>query len=707
MNNGMQVDEEPSTETAPSHRRMGSLQFRLVVIVALLLVAFTLCMVVLTATSIDAEARGSLVIRVLALGAGFTVVGSLATHVLAGRLTRPILAMTDAAERLANVLLPGLVERLRTGDMREDERFEPIAAPSGNEAARLAESINAVQVSTAAVARQQREILSSGIGDIFVQLARRNQSLIDRQLEVIDQLEASERSPDALAGLFKLDHLAARMRRNAESLLVLADEGQTNVRARPVTMTEVVRTAIGEVEQYHRIEVLDVAPMLVRGSAAPGLAHLIAELFDNSLRNSPETTRVDVTGTGDTTGYVIEIMDYGVGLSPEKLAECNDHIRNPPPVSLRLARSLGLTVVGRLAEQYELTVELHTNEHGGVAARIAVPPALLRSSAGPLEGTRQAPTAPPPPAPVDQPQPVAAAPQPAAATPETIVVPPQPMVEASQPVATAAETVVVSPQPASEATAPAQPAQPTEPAEPAQPIEPAESAESADPQPVAATPPPSAEAEPSDAPAPLAPRRVRGATPPVSAPGPAASTSAAAVSASELAPRRERNAQLPQQTSTRARTGTRKPLPTRSVPGAALAAAREHAVPAIIPASPSTKGGASVGPQGVSPDASTSTSPAPAPKPAASAPPSPPLVKRPTTSPAPLASTAAVPAAAPTPDAPSTDGEPPDGPGLTDVANRQPSRRSPDQVRSVLSNYRSGRQRGAEDTRPDAPGDVG
>ncbi|MDH3706476.1 MAG: HAMP domain-containing protein, partial [Acidimicrobiia bacterium] len=367
----------------------------------------------------DVNAKSaSLLIRGLLLGLGFLIIGVLATALLVRRITRPLTQLTEAAEDMSRVQIPALVEQLRSGEVSTSApEVQLIEVRSDDEIGRLGAAFNSIQLTTAEVARSQGELLKRGISDIFVQLARRNQSLIDRQLEVIDDLEASERSPDALAGLFKLDHLAARMRRNAESLLVLADEGSTNVRARPVSMTDMVRVAIGEVEQYHRVEVLGLDDAMVKGAAASGMSHLLAELLDNALRNSPETSRVDVTGEANAAGYLIRVSDQGVGLSQQQLDEYNELLQSPPEMGLTLSRSLGFTVVSRLARQFDLRVSLTPSDAGGVSASVVIPAALLGGApTAPALGDG-APVAPAPPTtPLPQPPPAAA--EPSVASPD-------------------------------------------------------------------------------------------------------------------------------------------------------------------------------------------------------------------------------------------------------------------------------------------------
>ncbi|NNE72680.1 MAG: HAMP domain-containing protein, partial [Acidimicrobiales bacterium] len=333
-------------------------------------------------TSLDevGDATRTGILLVLAVSALFLLVGLTVTAVVMRRVTRRLTRLTDAAEELSEVRLPALVAQMQSDGAEPEVGGDPVVIDTdgGDEVARLAQAFAAMQITTEEVAHTQSELLKRGIGDIFVQLARRNQSLIDRQIEVIDVLEAGERSPDSLAGLFKLDHLAARMRRNAESLLVLAGESQTNVRARPSSLTDVIRVAIGEVEHYHRVEVEEVASMMVQGSAASGLAHLLAELLDNALRNAPEVTRVTVSASRRDDGTCsVEIVDQGVGMTSDQLTEYNTLLASPPPMGLSLDKALGFIVVGRLAQQFDAEVILRPGNHGGLVAHVLLPTSML------------------------------------------------------------------------------------------------------------------------------------------------------------------------------------------------------------------------------------------------------------------------------------------------------------------------------------------
>jgi hypothetical protein len=213
---------------------------------------------------------------------------------------------------------------------------------------------------------------------MFVNLARRNQTLLDRQIEFIDQLESKEEDPDQLENLFRLDHLATRMRRNAESLLVLAGAEPNRRRGKPVPLADVVRAAVGEVEDFARIDMLQFDEVLVASNAALDIAHLLSELMENAANFSPPDTRVEVVGhRTKAEGYVISIADHGIGMSPEQLNEANELLSRPPLVGLALSRSLGFIVIGRLASRFGIAVRLMPSPSGGTTAMVSLPPTLI------------------------------------------------------------------------------------------------------------------------------------------------------------------------------------------------------------------------------------------------------------------------------------------------------------------------------------------
>jgi signal transduction histidine kinase len=238
-----------------------------------------------------------------------------------------------------------------------------------------------------------------------VQLPRRNQVLIDRQIEFLDELEAAEDDPDQLGQLYRLDHLATRMRRNAESLLVLAGLEPARKRTRPVALVDVVRAAIGEVEDYARVDLAGFDEVEVTGNAAVDLGHLLAELLENATNFSPPASRVEVDGRATRNGYVVTIIDKGIGMNEEQLAEANVLLASPAPVGLALTRSLGFTVIGRLAARFGVGVRLMASPAGGIAAVVHLPmhlvvdadaPADTSPAAAPEPDLRLVPTMPEP-----------------------------------------------------------------------------------------------------------------------------------------------------------------------------------------------------------------------------------------------------------------------------------------------------------------------
>lgn len=313
------------------------------------------------------------------VGALGAIIIALIIAFLVGRATTvPLKKLTSAAYSLSTDKLPALVERLRNPDETEGESLAetltPIDINSKDEIGQLADAFNSIQQVTIEVAEEQAALLRKGIGDIFINLARRNQTLLDRQIEFIDQLEANEEDPDQLDNLFKLDHLATRMRRNAESLLVLAGAEPPRRRGRPVALADVVRVAIGEVEDFARIQLLALDDATVGGNVAVDLAHLLSELMENATHFSPPDTMVEIVGhRSDDGSYIISVSDQGIGMSAEQLVEANTQLARPPLVGLALSRSLGFIVIGRLAQRFDISVKLTASPSGGVTALVTLP----------------------------------------------------------------------------------------------------------------------------------------------------------------------------------------------------------------------------------------------------------------------------------------------------------------------------------------------
>jgi signal transduction histidine kinase len=319
------------------------------------------------------EARSFLIL------AGSVVLLALVMAVIIGRsISRPLTRLTRSAEQLSAEELPALVESMRSAGRAEAPVLTPIEAKGRDEVAQLAHAISEIQQVTIDVADEQSDLLRRGISDIFVNLARRNQSLLDRQIDFIDQLESREENPDQLENLFRLDHLATRMRRNAESLLVLAGAEPTRRRGRPVEIADVLRVAMGEIEDFSRIQLMAVDSSTVAGSVAVDLAHLMSELMENATQFSPPEIDVEVIGyrIADDS-YQLTLADKGIGMSAEQIVAANKTLAEPPLVGLDLSRSLGFTVVSRLANRLGITVQLTAGAEGGVSAVVTIPSEMV------------------------------------------------------------------------------------------------------------------------------------------------------------------------------------------------------------------------------------------------------------------------------------------------------------------------------------------
>ncbi len=296
---------------------------------------------------------------------------------LARSMVGPLRTLTRSANEVADERLPGLVDKLHhTKDPRDlDVVPEPVPVNSNDEIGQVSAAFNSVHRVAIQVATEQAALRKS-IGDMFLNLARRSQSLIDRQLELIDDLERTEADPDALDNLFKLDHLATRMRRNSEDLIVLSGAEPARRWSQPVPLVDVVRAALAEVEDYNRVELLPIDDIGVAGQAVSDVVHLLAELIENATSFSPPGTKVQVAGQQVSNGYVLEIEDRGLGMSDEELVEANERLANPPMVDFALSRMLGLYVVARLAERYNIKVQLRHSWYGGITALVLLPPTV-------------------------------------------------------------------------------------------------------------------------------------------------------------------------------------------------------------------------------------------------------------------------------------------------------------------------------------------
>ena len=307
------------------------------------------------------------------------VLALFATWLASRSITRPLRSLRTQAEEMAGSSLPAAVRQILDTPPGEDvviPEVEPITVKSRDEVSQVAAALSAVQASAVDLAVEQA-VLRRNISDSYINLGRRNQNLLSRQLDFITDLERNESDPDTLEGLFRLDHLATRMRRNAESLLVLAGIEPPRQWAAPVKVSDVVRAALGEVEDYQRVVVRHLEPAAVTGAVAADVAHVLAELLENSLSFSPPEQSVEVKGRLTTGGYTLAITDNGLGMAPADLERANRRLAGRESFTVAPSRYLGHYVAGHLASRLGVVVELQDSPAGGITARVDVPMALL------------------------------------------------------------------------------------------------------------------------------------------------------------------------------------------------------------------------------------------------------------------------------------------------------------------------------------------
>jgi HAMP domain-containing protein len=319
------------------------------------------------------------------LFAGFTaaVIGMVLILALAlvRSLSRPLRALSRAARDVSERRLPQLVDTLRQGGELAPgqlEELSPIRVDSPDEFGELATAFNTIQRVTVSVAEEQSSLLRKGIGDLYVNLARRNQSLLDRQISLLDEMEAREQRSEELGLLFELDQLATRMRRNAESLLVLAGSEQPRQLRTAVSVLDVVRGAAAEIADFARVSYFgfdDAAA--IAGHAVADVTHLLAELLENATGFAPPDTSVVVSGQALDRRYLVTITDEGIGMEDKRLLEANQLLARPPAAGLTLSRTLGLHVVGHLAARHGIHVQLRRVPGAGLSAVVAIPATII------------------------------------------------------------------------------------------------------------------------------------------------------------------------------------------------------------------------------------------------------------------------------------------------------------------------------------------
>ncbi|HYP72788.1 MAG TPA: ATP-binding protein, partial [Microbacterium sp.] len=319
---------------------------------------------------------------ITAVGAAIAVALSLIVALLISRrIVVPLRRLTTTATAV-RAELPRLVERVAMPGESVDVAEVQIPVESRDEVGRLAEAFNGVNAATLSIAAEQAALRGS-ISEMFVNVARRDQVLLNRQLASIDDMERTQDDPETLTKLFALDHLATRMRRNSESLLVLAgiDTGRRLRRSMP--LSDVIRTASSEIELYERVQLeLDADPAML-GHSALTAAHLFAELLENATVFSDPGTPV-VVRTSELDGqYIVEVQDSGIGMTEAELGEANSRVASTAASEILGAQRLGLFVVGRIARRIGARVSIESVEGQGTTARVVMTPSLFDSSVAP------------------------------------------------------------------------------------------------------------------------------------------------------------------------------------------------------------------------------------------------------------------------------------------------------------------------------------
>ncbi|MFD5847598.1 sensor histidine kinase [Streptomyces chartreusis] len=332
----------------------------------------------------DPFARGLLTPAGAAVLLGLVAVAaSLVISVRIGRgLVVELVSLRNSALEIARRKLPEAMRKLRAGEEIDIRAEAPPGPPAEDEAGQVGEALGTVHRAALRAAVERAE-LASGISGVFVNLARRSQVLVHRQLSLLDSMERRSDDPNELSDLFRLDHLTTRMRRHAESLIILSGAAPGRAWRMPVSLTDVVRAAVSEVEDYARVEVRQLPETAVVGAAVADVTHLLAELVENAAQFSPPHTRVRVIGEPVGNGYAVEVEDRGLGMGKETLAEANRRIEQSEALDLLDSDRLGLFVVSRLAARHGIKVHLRTSPYGGTTAVVLLPTALLHS--GPAE----------------------------------------------------------------------------------------------------------------------------------------------------------------------------------------------------------------------------------------------------------------------------------------------------------------------------------
>jgi len=329
--------------------------------------------------------RGSAVTYALIVGLAVLILLALAvffTVVVARSMVRPLRRLRAGALAVAGTRLPETVRRMSQGEGADAPlAVEPIDVDSTDEIGEVARAFDQVHREAVRLASNEAA-LRGNVNAMFVNLSRRSQSLAERQIRLIDDLEQGEQDPERLGNLFQMDHLATRMRRNSENLLVLAGHDASRRSTQAVGLLDVLRAAASEIERYERVT-LNVQPgIAVRGQAVTDVVHLLAELLENATSFSAAKTPVNVAGhLLNGGGVLLDITDQGVGMGAGEMSYANWRLDTPPVVDVAVSRRMGLFVVARLAARHGIRVRLRPAQMGGLTALVWLPDEVITHEA--------------------------------------------------------------------------------------------------------------------------------------------------------------------------------------------------------------------------------------------------------------------------------------------------------------------------------------
>ncbi|WP_399094778.1 nitrate- and nitrite sensing domain-containing protein [Streptomyces sp. BBFR2] len=292
------------------------------------------------------------------------------------RHVKDLTELRRTAHEVSGVRLPAVMRRLAAGERVDIEAEVPRREFGPDETGQVGQALHTLQRAAVEAAVKQAD-MRRGVSEVFVNLARRSQVLLHRQLTLLDAMERRTENTDELADLFRLDHLTTRMRRHAEGLVILSGAAPSRQWRNPIRLMDVVRAAVAEVEDYERIEVRRLPRLAVEGPAVSDLTHLIAELLENATVFSPPHTAVQVVGERVANGFTLEIHDRGLGMPPDQLLEANLRLAETAEFELSDTDRLGLFVVSRLAQRQGVRVSLQPSPYGGTTAVVLLPGALL------------------------------------------------------------------------------------------------------------------------------------------------------------------------------------------------------------------------------------------------------------------------------------------------------------------------------------------